>query len=737
MKKTLLAAACMVLLAACGDSSTTPDEPSFTYELTVLEGAGQTARIGATVGAIRVRLLRGDGRPMASETISVSVASGGGSVGSTVSTDASGTALVSDWALGDQPGTNTLTITAPQFSASTSVTAEARYPRWTLMVYMAADNNLSLQGYFDLEEMEAAGFDPEVQVVVQGEFSPYYMQLDGVTPGLIGLDTYSSTFRYVLGDYPQRIPGIDGPVQYMGAVNMASQQALRDFVGWAKSVAPAERYLLVPWNHGAGFEGLLQDMTQAGNELMPLGEFRSALQGMPPFDIVDFDMCYMGGYEVLDNMEGIAEFVIVSEELVPGPGLPYHLVLNAIQADPTASTESVAGMLVNTFADYYEGSRASVTKSAYRMEGYPAFENALDAFAGQMKSDLSTSADVIDSALGEAQKFTQPVKTDIADLVRALSARLPSGPLRSAATTLEDAALSQEFLVANRRYSAPDDQNVDRATGLYFLFPSGDGEDRFRDDGRSSFDYYKTLIPGSPWSSFLENWTAAQDRLAMVDLGPGRVLEVYQVWDEATVDRGGDIDFWLWEPDERLWIPYLGVRSSTGTFSADSYGADTGGYFEGWLSDRYVQDGRYEIWAHQWTAPDDLVSQLDVRFRFELFDDFSSLYADDPEGFIQLSQAARIEDDATPTYDEVVAGAYTNIKAVAFWDPVAASSAPLRSSPPPPALAAPGLGPTDDDVARLKRLIERRARDREADRGPSVTRATLFEPLPSAARARR
>ncbi|HEV8508873.1 MAG TPA: hypothetical protein VGQ48_00315 [Gemmatimonadales bacterium] len=52
-------------------------------------------------------------------------------------------------------------------------------PFWTVLVYMAADNNLAIPGILDIDEMEAAGLDPEVQVLVQAEFNPTQLGLYG------------------------------------------------------------------------------------------------------------------------------------------------------------------------------------------------------------------------------------------------------------------------------------------------------------------------------------------------------------------------------------------------------------------------------------------------------------------------------------------------------------------------------------------------------------------------------
>ena len=77
---------------------------------------------------------------------------------------------------------------------------------------------------------------------------------------------------------------------------------LRDFVQWAKTTYPARRYALVLWNHGGGYTGLIEDITSAGSRLMSLEDVRVALGAAGGVDLVDFDMCLMGGYETLAKL---------------------------------------------------------------------------------------------------------------------------------------------------------------------------------------------------------------------------------------------------------------------------------------------------------------------------------------------------------------------------------------------------------------------------------------------------
>ena len=78
---------------------------------------------------------------------------------------------------------------------------------WTYMVYMGADNNLSTAGLFDLNEMESAGSDEKVNIVLQAEFSSFYTDF-----AAIGQDGYQGeTLRFLVADEP--VSALDLSVQ--------------------------------------------------------------------------------------------------------------------------------------------------------------------------------------------------------------------------------------------------------------------------------------------------------------------------------------------------------------------------------------------------------------------------------------------------------------------------------------------------------------------------------------------
>ncbi|HXG43461.1 MAG TPA: clostripain-related cysteine peptidase [Gemmatimonadales bacterium] len=249
-------------------------------------------------------------------------------------------------------------------------------PEWTVMVYIAADNSLAVQGIVDLDEMEDAGVDPRVQVVAQAEFSPDVLQQYQCTAACFNRPNFN-TFRYAITQPGgSATTGPDrGPVTDLGNVDMTDPNTLRAFVQWARQNYPAKRYLLVLWNHGGGYTGLIQDETSAGSGLMTVDEMRAALAGTGLIDVIDFDMCLMAGYETLVKLDGIAGFAVFSEEEVPGD-----------------------------------------------LAGLAAFETALGTLASDLQAGLPGLGSTISQAAQASQKFSYP---ELTDLVNFLDSRRP------------------------------------------------------------------------------------------------------------------------------------------------------------------------------------------------------------------------------------------------------------------------------------------------------------------------
>ena len=278
--------------------------------------------------------------------------------------------------------------------------------KWTIMVYMAADNNLSHEGILDIDEMEnGVDSNDQVQVVVQAEFSPSDLEQYNCSSNCFNRPNFS-TFRYPVINL-DKVRGPDGETIDIGNVNMLDPNELGGFIKWSKEKYPAEHYALVLWNHGGGFEGLLRDETSATGQTMSLNSLTKALKIGEKIDLIDFDMCLMGAYETLVHLKGISDFVTFSEANVPGDGNPYSDILKGVYANKDISAKDLAELIVNKFYDSYVGKKSSITRSAVSMKSFAKFESILSDVAKTFLGNISLLKKSILDAASLTQSYDQ------------------------------------------------------------------------------------------------------------------------------------------------------------------------------------------------------------------------------------------------------------------------------------------------------------------------------------------
>jgi hypothetical protein len=105
--------------------------------------------------------------------------------------------------------------------------AQAQKAQWTVLVYMAANNDLDGLAAQDLAQILEAGSTPQVNLLVLCD------RPDGAS-------------RYVVGK-----SGAEAVEESLDNFNSGSPNALLDTMRWAVEQWPAERYGLVLWRHGS------------------------------------------------------------------------------------------------------------------------------------------------------------------------------------------------------------------------------------------------------------------------------------------------------------------------------------------------------------------------------------------------------------------------------------------------------------------------------------------------------
>jgi len=165
------------------------------------------------------------------------------------------------------------------------------------MVFLNGDDDaLETWAVTDVNEMEAPNLPPSVNVVVQFDRIPGYSTANVPASDTVG-GNWTDTHRAVIvhdtntSDVSTAFPPAV-PAPGNSELNMGTTQTLVDFVTWATTNHPADKYALILWDHGNGWRDCSNDLTDSDEITMT--ELRTALNQIGSVDLLGFDMCLMG-----------------------------------------------------------------------------------------------------------------------------------------------------------------------------------------------------------------------------------------------------------------------------------------------------------------------------------------------------------------------------------------------------------------------------------------------------------
>ena len=317
------------------------------------------------------------------------------------------------------------------------ITAPSLNAKWTILVYMDGDNDLDSCAWNDLMELESVSSTDEIKIVTQ--LDPY--------------DSCSGTYRYYITGVTQ---GISYPlypddiVQTLSEQNMADPATLTSFVNWATTNYPAEKYLLVIWNHGGGWKdkniltkGVIWDDTSG--DYLTMAELVQGLNGINErVDIIGFDACLMQMIEVAYEISGLTNvpnYMVGSEASEWGDGWPYDDILTNLLINPEMTDGVLCETIVNDFINYCGpvGTLSTFDFSTFNyntLQAINSFATALMASSYQNEivvarssaqsysyndgyrcKDLYDFAESIKSSVPDCQSEAQAVMNQVNDLV--------------------------------------------------------------------------------------------------------------------------------------------------------------------------------------------------------------------------------------------------------------------------------------------------------------------------------
>ena len=253
---------------------------------------------------------------------------------------------------------------------------------WTLLIYMAADNDLSPYAFWDIYEMERkvkgeknlGASSSKVDVIV--ELDSAYR--DGITRYQIRQSDKPYDDRLGIEDFKKfNRSNIESPVlSNFPEEGLSAFNRFKNFIESSKKSFPAKRYMVVLWGHGEGYIGnkvnpevatyveqevesayfSLEDMDLGFDDLplprkfplqKPFGgigfdysdetylsipQIAEVLEGQE-IDILSMDACLMQSLEVATELLESADYIVGSTQIQNYLGLPYRKVLDQMNSN--------------------------------------------------------------------------------------------------------------------------------------------------------------------------------------------------------------------------------------------------------------------------------------------------------------------------------------------------------------------------------------------------------------------
>jgi hypothetical protein len=435
--------------------------------------------------------------------------------------------------------------------------------------------------------METVGSSSNVAIIVQAEFSTKYTQ---------DMPTSNTSRILVQKDNAAgaNLTGID-----IGNVNMASPEALTDFIKWATTNYPAQHYALVIWDHGAGWKagkpvsplkGAVQDETSGTFMSLPDLAKGVADSGVH-FDVINFDACLMAMYEVAYEFNGLTDYMVFSEQTEPGEGDPYDTILAALAATPSMGGQTLASTIVDKYNAFYTtNDRGGTTKSAVDMSKLGTLDTKVLALGAELTSDLLSPA-VMTTARTSTQAYTGDTNHDIGALCDYLATSAVGPAVKTAAAELKTVLTS--MVIANETNGT---DMVD-SHGLAIYLPLASETNATELANYASLASNKTARASATgtWGSYLDSLIG----VGTASYKPGNFgIRITWTNTSGTVCNS-NLDLYVWEPaadysstgNGHWYAPRMGQSSPNGLFSADSI--VSGKSEEYYLANEQVLTGDY------------------------------------------------------------------------------------------------------------------------------------------------
>ena len=330
-------------------------------------------------------------------------------------------------------------------AATDTVKTEVK-PKWAVYWYLCGSDLESWHGCAtaDLEEMLAVTLPEDVQIIIQTGGALKWFRED------IKSDV---TGRWIYDSEGLR------PIEEQPKANMGEGETLTSFLRFCADNYPAERTMVLFWNHGGGSVAGAEFDANYYYDALTLDEFRASFdevfelnESEPPIDLIGFDACLMATVDTADTFRGIGRYMVASEELEPSNGWYYSGWLQALTADTDMDGAALGRAICDAYAEgcELEDTAEDITLSltdlskigplleAYNDMGTEALAQAIER--PEFYTDFSRGAVKSESYGGNTQEQGYTNMVDLGHLARNNAELLPQST-QKLLTALEDCVI--------------------------------------------------------------------------------------------------------------------------------------------------------------------------------------------------------------------------------------------------------------------------------------------------------
>jgi len=269
--------------------------------------------------------------------------------------------------------------------------------QWTVLLYMCGTDLESEGGAAtdNLLELQDVQYDDSVNFIIQTGGTNTW-QNDLIDPG-----------------YLQRFKSDADGLTLLDQRKLASMgdpSTLSDFLKWGIKSYPADKYMVLFWNHGGGSIAGVEFDEVFDSDSLTLPELGEAFKEVgQQFEIIGFDTCLMSTLENASTISEYGNYMVASEEYEPGGGWAYTDWTQYLMDHPGANGKMVGKQICDTYYSKCEYSNDDdmATLAVVDLKKVPALVAAFDAMATEMTGitdEITTLQDYVRGAI-RAENF--------------------------------------------------------------------------------------------------------------------------------------------------------------------------------------------------------------------------------------------------------------------------------------------------------------------------------------------